>query len=58
MEGVTKCGTEIEGMIMQRLSHLGVTSHIQPSNPDTIVEANKSLPDIAVSCEALPVPDR
>jgi hypothetical protein len=43
------------------LSHLG----IHPiNNPDTIVYANKILltgwqdPDIAVSCEAMPVPGK
>jgi hypothetical protein len=40
MEGVTetKCGAETERMTLQRLP-----SHIQSSNPDTIVDANKSL---------------
>jgi hypothetical protein len=45
MEGVTEttCGAETEGMTIQRLPHLGNPSHIQPPNPDTIADANKSL---------------
>jgi hypothetical protein len=39
----------------------GDPSHNQPPNPDTIAYASKILlkdPDIAVSCEAMPVPDK
>jgi hypothetical protein len=46
MGGVTetKCGAETEGKTIQRLPHLGIhPSHIQSSNPDTIVDANKGL---------------
>jgi hypothetical protein len=39
----TKCGAETEGMTIQRLPHLGNSSDIQSPNPDTIVDANKSL---------------
>ena len=44
MEVVTEanCGAETEGMAIQRLPHLGVQSHKQLPNPDTILEANKS----------------
>jgi hypothetical protein len=45
MEGVTgtKCGVETKGTTIQRLSHLGIHPKKQPPNPDTIVDANKSL---------------
>jgi hypothetical protein len=45
MEGVTetKFRTETEGTITQRLPHLGNPSHKQPTNPDTMADANKSL---------------
>jgi hypothetical protein len=45
MEGdtETKCGAETEEKTIQILSHLGNPSHIQSSNPDTIVDANKCL---------------
>jgi hypothetical protein len=45
MEGVTetKFRAEIEGMTIQKLPHLGNPSHKQPPNPDTIIDANKSL---------------
>jgi hypothetical protein len=39
----------------------GDPSHLHSANPDTVVDANKCLltePDIAVSCEALPVPHK
>jgi hypothetical protein len=39
----TKCGTKTEGKAIQRLSHLGGLSHIQPPNPDTFVDARKCL---------------
>jgi hypothetical protein len=44
MEGVTdtNCGTETEGMTMQRLPHLGFHP-IQSLNTDTFVDANKCL---------------
>jgi hypothetical protein len=43
VEGVTetKRGTEIEGMTIHRLPHLGI--HIQSPNPDTTADANKCL---------------
>jgi hypothetical protein len=41
--GPTKYGAETEGMTIKRLPHLGISSHIQPPNPDTIVDANKCL---------------
>jgi hypothetical protein len=45
IEGVTetKCGAETEGMTIYRLPIPKDPSHIQPPNPDTIVDANKSL---------------
>jgi hypothetical protein len=45
MEGVTetKCEAETEGMTIERLPPPGDLSHKQPPNPDTIVDANKSL---------------
>jgi hypothetical protein len=39
----TKYGSETEGKTVQRLPHLGNPSHIQPPNPDTIMDANKIL---------------
>jgi hypothetical protein len=39
----TKCRAETEGKTIKRLPHLGNPSHIQLPNPDTIVDANKSL---------------
>jgi hypothetical protein len=39
----TKCGTDTEGRTIQRLPRLGNPSHKQLPNPDTIVNANKSL---------------
>jgi hypothetical protein len=39
----TKCGVGTEGKAIQRLPHLGNPSHKQPSKPETIVDANKSL---------------
>jgi hypothetical protein len=38
----TKCGAETAGMTIQRLPHLGIHPIYNP-NPDTIVDANKSL---------------
>ena len=45
IEGVTetKCGAETEGMTIYRLPIPKDPSHIQPPNPDTIVDAKKSL---------------
>ena len=45
MEGVTetKFGAKAEGKTIQRLSHLGDLSHIQPPNPDTIAYASTVL---------------
>jgi hypothetical protein len=45
MEGVTetKCGAETEGMTIQRLPHLGIHPIQKSPNPDTFVDANKSL---------------
>jgi hypothetical protein len=43
MEGVTKYGAETEGVIIQRLPHLGILPIIQSPNPDTFVDANKCL---------------
>jgi hypothetical protein len=45
MEGVTetKFGAETEEMTIQRLPHLGIHPIEQPSNPDTMAEANRSL---------------
>ena len=39
----TKFGAETEGKAIQKLLHLGNLSHIQSSNPDTIVDADKCL---------------
>jgi hypothetical protein len=45
MEGVTETssGAETERMTIQKLPHQGYPSQIQPPNPDTIADANKSL---------------
>jgi hypothetical protein len=45
MEGVseTNCETEAEQMTIQRLPHLGIPSHMQSPNPNTIVDANNIL---------------
>jgi hypothetical protein len=46
---------------IQRLPPPGDGSHNQSPNPDTIAHASKILlrdPDIAVSCEAMPVPGK
>ena len=40
---VTKCGVEAEEMTIQRLPYLGNPSRLQPTNPDTVVDANKCL---------------
>jgi hypothetical protein len=50
-----------EGMTIQRLPHLGNPPHKQPPNPDTRQMPTRTCwqePDIAVSFEALPVPDK
>jgi hypothetical protein len=39
----TKRGAETVGKTIQRLPHLGIHSHIQTPNPDTIVDAMKCL---------------
>jgi hypothetical protein len=39
----TKCDTETEGKVIQRLPHLEDPSHIHLPNPDTIVNAKKCL---------------
>jgi hypothetical protein len=45
MEGVTetKFRAEDEGTTIQRLPHLGTSSHKQPPNPDTMADTNSSL---------------
>jgi hypothetical protein len=62
MEGVseTKFGAEMEGRIIQSLPPCWDPSHKQPPDQDTIAFASKILqdPDIAVSCEAMPVPGK
>jgi hypothetical protein len=61
MEGVTetKFGADMEGRTIQRVLHPGIHPiHNQPPNSDTTAYASNILlkgPDIAVSCEALPV---
>jgi hypothetical protein len=63
MEGVieTKCGTETKGMTIQRLHHLGILS-INNHQTQTLLwmptRACWQEPDIAVSCKALPAPDK
>jgi hypothetical protein len=42
-EGVTKFRAKTEGMTIQRLPLPRDPSHKKPLNPDTIVDANKSL---------------
>ena len=39
----TKCGAASEGKNMWRLPHLGINSIYSLQNPDTIVDAHKSL---------------
>jgi hypothetical protein len=39
----TKFRAEMEKKTIQRLPHLGIPSHIQPPNPDTIAYASKIL---------------
>jgi hypothetical protein len=39
----TKCRAETEGKVIQRLPSPGAPSHIQTSNPDTIVDDKKCL---------------
>ena len=38
-----KCGVEAEGKAIQRLTHLGIPSHIQLPNLDTIADIKKCL---------------
>jgi hypothetical protein len=38
-----KCGAETEGKAIQRLPHLGIHSHIQSANQDTIVDTKKCM---------------
>ena len=63
MEGVTesKCGTETEGMTIHRLPHLRIYS-IDNHQTQILLQMPTSAcwlePDIAVSWEALPVPDK
>jgi hypothetical protein len=46
----TKCGAETEGKAIQRLPH-PYPSHIQPPNPDLIVDARKCLlTEISYGC--------
>ena len=56
----TKCGAETEGMTIQRLPHLGIHP-INNHQTQTLLQMPTRLcwqePDIAVSWEALPVPD-
>jgi hypothetical protein len=57
----TKCGAETEGKAIQRLSHLGIHP-IYSYQTQTLLWMPTSAcwqkPDIAVSGEALPVPDK
>jgi hypothetical protein len=57
----TKCGAETEGMTIQRLPHLGIHP-IYSHQTQTILwiptTACWQEPHIAVSWEALPVPDK
>jgi hypothetical protein len=38
-----KCGADTERKAIQRLSHLGDSSHILLPNPDTIVDAKNCM---------------
>jgi hypothetical protein len=63
MEGVTesKYETETEEMTIQRLPHLGIYSiynHQIQTLLWMLISALYQEPDIAVSCEALPGPDK
>jgi hypothetical protein len=57
----TKCGAETEGKAIQRLPHLGIYP-IYRHQTQTLVQMPRSAcgqePDIAVSWEALPEPDK
>ena len=57
----TKCGAETEGMTIQRLPHLGIHP-IYSHQPQTLLSTPRSAcwqePNIAVSWEALPEPDK
>jgi hypothetical protein len=39
----TKCGAETEGKTIQNLTPHGDTSHIQSTNPDILVDAEKCM---------------
>jgi hypothetical protein len=57
----TKFGIEPEGTTIQRLSKLGDPSHKQPPNPNTRQMPTRAFwqePDIALSCDVLPVPGK
>ena len=62
MEGVTetKFGAEPEGMTIQRLPHLGIYP-LYILQTQTLLHMperfSRQDPDIAISCEAMPVPD-
>ena len=62
MEGVseTKCETETEERAMQRLPHLGIHPMNNHQNQTLLWMPTRACrqPDIAVSSEALPVPDK
>jgi hypothetical protein len=57
----TKCGAETEGKTIQRLPHPGI-HHIYSHQAQTVLWMTTSTcwqePDIATSCEPLPVPDK
>jgi hypothetical protein len=63
MEGVTetKFGDETEGRTIQRLPHLGMHL-INSHQTQTLLHMSARFcwqdPDIAISCEALPVPGK
>jgi hypothetical protein len=63
MEGVTEtnCGAETEGMTIQRLPHLGIHPIYNHQTQTLLWMPTRACwqePDIAVSWEALPVPDK
>jgi hypothetical protein len=63
LEGVTetKFGAEMKGWIIQRLPHLGIhplISHQMLTLLHTIARFCRKDTDIAVSCEAIPVPGK
>jgi hypothetical protein len=63
MEGITKTkfGAEMEGMTIQRLPHLGIY-HLYILQTQTLLHMperfSRQNPDIAISCEAMPVPGK